>query len=98
MYAAAYEGEHTEAPLAQPQPRSALAHAAPVAHHPGLDELTQCLPSIAPDVDVRPGEVDLIPFQINGLTHPEPMSSHQQDQGCVTLAIAALTRGADELS
>jgi hypothetical protein len=49
-------------------------------------------------VDVRPGEVDLIPFQINGLTHPEPMSSHQQDQGCVTLAMAALTRGADELS
>src|SRR6516164_2885854 len=43
-------------------------------------------------------EVDLIPFEINRLADPEAMPRHYQDQGCVSLPIAALPGCADELA
>src|SRR6516164_2662243 len=52
----------------------------------------------SPDVEVGPGEVDLIPSKVNCFTHPETMSGHQEDQGCVTLAPPAFTRCADEFA
>jgi len=43
------------------------------------------------------GEIDLIPAQINGLSHPQSMASHNQDQRAVALPVAALASGLDEL-
>ena len=50
-----------------------------------------------PDVQVPFGEIDLIPFEIDSLGHPQAVSSHDQEQRGVTLPIAALTGGFDEL-
>ena len=52
----------------------------------------------SPDVQMRPGEVDLIPLKVNCFAHPEAMPGHVEDQGCVTLAIAALASRADKLA
>src|SRR5215472_12215238 len=49
------------------------------------------------DVQVSFGEIDLIPLEIDGLGHPQAVSSHEQDQCGVTLPIATLTRRLDEL-
>jgi hypothetical protein len=45
----------------------------------------------ASDVEVGASEVDLAPFEINGLADPQSMPSHQQDQRRVAMPIAALT-------
>jgi hypothetical protein len=49
----------------------------------------------ASNVEMGAGEVDLIPFQINRLSNPQPMPRHDEDQGRVTMAVAAFTGGAD---
>ena len=46
---------------------------------------------------MRVGEVDLIPFEINRLTHPQAMPRHDEDQRRVTMPIAAFVGSADEL-
>jgi hypothetical protein len=44
---------------------------------------------------MRAIEVDLTPFEIDGLADPQSMSGHDQDQRRVTMPIAALARGVD---
>ena len=37
-------------------------------------------------------------MQIDGLSHPQPVAGHDEDQGCVPLTIAALASRLDELA
>src|SRR6516162_3229609 len=52
----------------------------------------------SPDVQMRSGEVDLIPLKINGFTNPETVARHHEQEARVTLPIAPLTRSTDKLS
>jgi hypothetical protein len=52
----------------------------------------------SPDVEMRPREIDLIPLKINCFTDAQTVTRHEQDQSRVTLAIAPLASGADELA
>jgi hypothetical protein len=46
-------------------------------------------------VKVRTFEVELIPVQVNGFGYPQAMSSHYQDQRCVSLSVPAGLGGFD---
>jgi len=49
-----------------------------------------------PHVQVAFAEIDLIPMQINSLTHPQAVTGHDEDQRGIPLAIAALAGCLDE--
>ena len=62
-----------------------------------LDRMHRCGAAFEPaHVEVGAIEVDLTPFEINGLTDPQAVAGHEQDQRRITMPIAALTRGADQ--
>src|SRR5262245_21687124 len=42
------------------------------------------------DMQMAFHEIDLIPMQIDGLSHPQPMPGHDEDQRGIALPIAAL--------
>jgi hypothetical protein len=49
------------------------------------------------NVQMGLGEIDLIPSEINGLGHPQAVTSHYEDQRGVTVPVAALASGLHEL-
>src|SRR5215831_16484907 len=49
-----------------------------------------------PHVQVAFAEIDLIPMQINSLSHPQAVTGHDEDQRGIPLAIAALAGCLDE--
>jgi hypothetical protein len=38
-------------------------------------------------------EIDLVPAQIDGLSHPQTVASHDQHQRAIALPVAAFARG-----
>src|SRR5215831_18778836 len=49
-----------------------------------------------PHVQVAFAEIDLIPMQINSLSHPQAVTGHDEDQRGIPLAMAALAGCLDE--
>src|SRR5215471_5560178 len=49
-----------------------------------------------PHVQVAFAEIDLIPMQINSLSHPQAVTGHDEDQRGIALAIAAFAGGLNQ--
>jgi hypothetical protein len=45
----------------------------------------------SPNVQVRTGEIDLIPLQIDRFGDPQAVPRHDQDQRRITMPVSALT-------